>query len=511
MNELPSKQRSSTPWPLLFLLILALAAGGFALFNTMDDQPPWLAALLGTQQAKGPAADGEQAPRVQLPVTGRINDQTAAQASDQAAGQASDQAAGQTGPGLVLPSLPPPAPSAAELPGTAGNALPPADQAENASPAAAPVTEAAPQAEAAQQAETTPEAAGAENSAPEQVAVGGQEAAGGQEPAVNATPARGEAAALSGPDEATGNETPDTVILYGKARPVTRSGSVVRGSIPEGQKAAARTPGAAAPGGDSVVTPAFADDLARFLADNYWPQGTHTLARSRGISTAGVKWANLRYGGQLKGFSGDKSRPERLRERVLVYAFMPSMIQGLYGLYRDYFFAALEEQALARADGPQGAYFTNAQVADMFALYAGMAKDLAGCVQAYRSVPGMRNQVASYADAYTGADSAFKRYMESMRTDGADKDDLADRYYEAVRRRENSHRGLARALRSGSGARLDDDSLVYTALWLYRRGPDNGAALSALEDVCRDSALRLESLEARYRQQPPRQIARHPD
>jgi hypothetical protein len=45
---------------------------------------------------------------------------------------------------------------------------------------------------------------------------------------------------------------------------------------------------------DSIVGMGFINDLARFLADNYWPAGTHPSARGQAASTADIKWANLK-------------------------------------------------------------------------------------------------------------------------------------------------------------------------------------------------------------------------
>jgi hypothetical protein len=469
MDEPKLKQRAGTPWPLLAFLLLSLAAGGFALFGVVEEKPAWLASLMDTRQAeKAPEPPANEPPRAPFPITPQA-------------------------PGPV----PPPAVPSTPFP-TAG--FPLSEARESATPD--PATDAPAASEDGERAS----AVAAEAPEPDQGAHSGPETAPDNDPdaAESSAPSRKPDAAR--PDAPAGDD--DGVILYGKARPLTRGGNVVRGEIPPGQRPASFSRRAFS-GGDSLVTPDFVEDFARFLADNYWPRGTHTLARNRGVSTAGVKWANMRYGAQLHGFHGDKSRPDRLRQRVMDYVFMPSMIRGLYGLYQGHFFSALENQALARGEGPQGAYFTNAQVADMFALYATTANELAGCVRAYRGAPGVRAQVSAYADAHTEADSAFKRFMESMQAGEADKGPLSERYYESVRRRESARRSLARSLRGNGG--LDDDSLVYVALWLYRRGPGQDSALSALEEICADSAARLKEMEARYRALPARQIARPGD
>ena len=290
------------------------------------------------------------------------------------------------------------------------------------------------------------------------------------------------------------------VVLYGKGRPVTAGGSVVRGDIPPGQDLGqARVP---ASGQDSVVGLGLVQDLARFLAANYWPAGTHPMAKARGISTAGIKWANHRYGGQLHGFSTGHDNPALERQHVLQYVFMPSMLKALYGLYDNRFYEAMRAEAGLQKRGENNTPLSPAQTAEMFGIYSGMAKDLAGAVRAYADTPHIRPLVAAYAKATDNAAAAFARHSESREhADAITRSEAAEAYRQALRERERARETLAAAMRrSGAGRSIDSESLVYTAQWMYRRGENSRAALDALAGILEDCAGRFAGLEREYRE-----------
>ena len=292
------------------------------------------------------------------------------------------------------------------------------------------------------------------------------------------------------------------VVLYGKGRPVTPEGGVVRGDIPLGQeKRGARMDPA---GQDSIVGLALVQDLARFLAENYWPAGTHPMAGEHGISTAGVKWANTRYGGQLRGFEAGSDDSAQTRKRVLNYVLMPSMVRALYGLYDDRFYESLQSEAAAQKRGPGKSPLAPAQMAEMFGIYSGMAANLAGAVRAYVHTPHLRPLVAAYAQASQETAAAYAAYTESRdHANAIRQSETAQAYQNALKHREQAKSTLASAMRrGGAGQGLDADSLVYTAQWLYRRGDQSAPALSALAEILDDCALRLSALAREYRGLP---------
>lgn len=449
MTEFASGKRRTTSWPLLALFFFAVCAGAFALYSILNESPDFFS-FPAREDARRPIAATEH---------------------------------------------PEPTPLTADIPGEISA---PIDL--GASPqtvAGETFAEAPPDSEMPPE---TPE----EPVAPEEGYLPEVPAASEVRPTAPASDrAFGEDAGTRENPEAT-NDQSAADVLYGKGKPVNDEGALVRGDIPAGQTPllSSDLPSAR----DSVLGPALVDDLAGFLADNYWPAGTHPMAVNKGISTAGLKWANMRYGAQLHGFTVDHTDPHAARARVLQYVYMPSMIRSLYRLYEDRFFTVLENAGLERASGAQGGAFSNGQLADMFATYAAMASGFSGCMDAYRNTPGIQALVAAYADASDAANNAYKVFMDNEGRAGGE--DAARRYQGAIMRREQQRERLAAALRRGGNTRpLDADSLVYAALWLHRRGDGKNAAVAALSEVFRSAAERLRGLEKTYRQRPAREIA----
>lgn len=253
-------------------------------------------------------------------------------------------------------------------------------------------------------------------------------------------------------------------------------------------------------GGDLVVLPAFVDDIATFLARNYWPKGTHPSAGKSGITTASLRWANLRYGADLRGLEG--------RQAVLHHVLTPGAISKLYALYADSFVNALSRAAGARVVGEDGAgrFLTDAEKKEMFTIYAAYAASVANALERYAATPGMAVKVAAYADAEARLEEANKMYIESViahenSMDGADKnlvtasrfkrDKDAATYQKRVREREAARRDLVTAMSGGKAADESNDTLVYVAFWAYRRGPDSTPGLKAGAKAFADIGVRL--------------------
>ncbi len=236
----------------------------------------------------------------------------------------------------------------------------------------------------------------------------------------------------------------------------------------------------AARGEDPMIRLSFVADLARYLADSYWPAGTHPAAKDHGITTAGVKWTNLTFGGSLRGFGVSRDSGAIGRAKVLAYALNSEMLNALYTMYGKRFFQAMAK-ARSGADGRPA--LTPAQRAEMYALYAVQARALAGTIRAYCLADGLERTMAAYSDAENVAADAYERLLMHS-ADDATRVELQREYQRAIIRREQARELLASSLRrAGNTGGMDTDSLVYVASWLARRGPGKGAAFQTLADI----------------------------
>ena len=267
-------------------------------------------------------------------------------------------------------------------------------------------------------------------------------------------------------------------------------------------------PAEAAQSEDSVVRMAFITDLAQFLVENYWPKGTHPSARSRGISTVSLKWANMRYGADLKGFprQGD---PLQVRSVILRYLLNAATVEKLYAAYADRFIAELNKAASGHTVGGKGNErpLTQAEKQEMFALYATQARALAAALKTYADDGGMRGRVEAllqseqavyaanlvYLDAMADYERAQdERKKSAMSTAKASLDTAAKEYQLRIQARGRAQEALEKAMGASSSARaLGDDSLVYSAAWAYRRGEGKAPALRALAQTLENTAARL--------------------
>jgi hypothetical protein len=251
---------------------------------------------------------------------------------------------------------------------------------------------------------------------------------------------------------------------------------------------------------------AFVKDLAVFLTANYWPAGSHPLAVSQGISTADLRRANSKYGAQLDGFRISQANPASGRQRILSHVLTPSMVKGLYALYQDRFIEALVQEAATsrRSLGGTERSLNSAETAHMFRLYAGQARGLAGAIRAYFSAGNSAELVAACLAAEEKAVAARVRLQEAMADNPASRRTKAgSEYQRAVIRRDQERANLAAALRrSGNTRGLDADSLVFAAIWLHRRPPEQAPALQGLIAVMEDLASRLEARSGSFQSAP---------
>ncbi|MDL2307524.1 hypothetical protein LJC48_05815, partial [Desulfovibrio sp. OttesenSCG-928-C06] len=252
-------------------------------------------------------------------------------------------------------------------------------------------------------------------------------------------------------------------------------------------------------GEDSVVTLDFIDDLAGYLVRNYWPAGSHPSAREHGVSTAGIKSANQRYGIDLKGFAGSNTAVRdyyRDRGLILSYVFMPSMIEALSNLYADRFADALVQAAARPIVSSSGVerHLTPADTAEMLEYYAGYSRSLGSALLAYANNTDAPSVVNVLNRAEMESFAAHTRYLDAklaqeVAQEAGDNERMAEAEKDAVRlervyhlsrgKQKSSEDAVYQMMLQGNARNLDRTSLIYIACWLNRRGPDSYYAVKA--------------------------------
>ncbi|MCH5277072.1 MAG: hypothetical protein J1E80_04465 [Desulfovibrionaceae bacterium] len=232
---------------------------------------------------------------------------------------------------------------------------------------------------------------------------------------------------------------------------------------------------------DSVVTMDFFRDMARWLVDGYRPPAR---AGQRGRTMRSLISANMRYGAGLSGLRHAGGDPVRGRGAVLQYVYTPGMLDALYRLYVDRFMAEVARAALEARPGKKP--LTDAQAADMLTVYAGAFRQVAAALRGVASVPDLDRSVQAVREAgqeVVRANSLFAETLyayEEARDGGraAEAERLRQKLRErsrvterAVQSRNSARQALADAIRRGAGGRTPgEDSLVYLAEWVQRRG-----------------------------------------
>ena len=248
---------------------------------------------------------------------------------------------------------------------------------------------------------------------------------------------------------------------------------------------------------DSVVTPRFVSDMAAWLASGYVP--SHHEGRSGRTSVTLIQ-ANFRYSnsGTLRSVERD---PLKSRSSILNYAFTPGMLEVLYQMYSPSF---LEEMERAARESRRRT-LSDAQVADMFDVYADRFRRLAVSLDAAASVdlPALSGAIRREAAHEAEANDNFARaYMAlSLARESGNRDEVAiqsRRMAESTRvagmyaeRQERARNDMAYAIqRKADGKALSSSELLFLGEWLSRRNC-SVEAVKAAADVCRRMAEQM--------------------
>jgi hypothetical protein len=319
---------------------------------------------------------------------------------------------------------------------------------------------------------------------------------------------------------------PPPVHSVGVAAPgISANGTLIQGTMPAAADltaaVSARNAGAitaspdanaapAAPAGvmplqgeDSVIRPDFVHDLANWLVARYKPapQG------GKGQINAGIQAANMRYGANMRGMERQGKDPAGARAYILRYAFNPSMLEALYGIYAD---RLVDETARTALAPDQGKALNEAQLDDLYTTYAGFFADLAGAVNGIAALPDLKERIETVNRANQQTIVLHRQITENVFAldEAREKQDtssipgiearienLNGRYRTSLQGQSNARAALVSAVRkSGPAQRLDDDSVLFLALWIERRMDKQADAL----DAARKASALLYDLSYRF-------------
>ncbi len=244
---------------------------------------------------------------------------------------------------------------------------------------------------------------------------------------------------------------------------------------------------------DNRVRADLVDDLAAFLVSRYKPAGNGQLNVS-------VKNLNNRYGQKVnKAETGG-------RAGFLRYAFQPTMLNGLYGLYVNRFLVSLDSEA-------QGKNLDERQKRQLHTAIAGRALMVATALDTIVASPDLTKLRKNFDDRtqavvdISGQMTNTTFELNEMRERKAPRDQLAAmqlrvdglaaKYRRSLDERDTAQRQLVAALRKGPGQSLDDDSLLFLAQWVTRRMNEGGHAKSSVQsasNILRDLARRCAAI-----------------
>ena len=196
---------------------------------------------------------------------------------------------------------------------------------------------------------------------------------------------------------------PQAELLARVDRAMTSNGAAAPDGDSASGKVTDQAPAPAAEHRDSVVTPRFVSDMAGWLASKYIP--SHHEGRG-GRSAVTLVQANARYSnsGTLRSVERD---PLKSRSSILDYVFTPGMLEALYRMYSPAFIEEMERSARASRRTP----LTDAQVADMFEVYAEKFRRLAVSLEASSAVdlPALSAAILREAGHESEANESFAR------------------------------------------------------------------------------------------------------
>ena len=254
------------------------------------------------------------------------------------------------------------------------------------------------------------------------------------------------------------------------------------------------------PSSEDVVIPFIVvQDIARDMVNGYWPKGFHMLASTSGVVTTGFSFVNTRYGSRLVAQFGAPHASVEARGSLIAYLLAPSMVDGLYTLYSERFIRLVNRHAQERVYMRNGSThtLTNAEIAEMYGLYAQVARNNSGCIKAYSQSQEIQYITGKFLRAEEKLTKAYMEYQERVvasENQGIPLSRQADKDYRLkVVEHEVARQNVIASFRRFTDTRnMDTSDLVFLAKWLNRRSTTHQQGLIALATALEKLALRME-------------------
>lgn len=236
---------------------------------------------------------------------------------------------------------------------------------------------------------------------------------------------------------------------------------------------------------DAVVKVGFISDLAKWMVSAYQP-----ASRGSGKLAINLQAANLRYGVGMKGLSWIGDDLPKGRSEAINYVFTPGMLDGLYRLYIGRFMDGMTEAMQQPASGNP---LSATQQRGLYQLYARQFRAVSGALQGVGAMTDFSSRVERLHKAAQHVVEANARYSEltfaldEARERHTDSAGLAQKveaaaatYQQSLIDRERTREAFAAQIRKNPAARaLDDETLIYVALWIERRVKNDPARMDA--------------------------------
>ena len=235
---------------------------------------------------------------------------------------------------------------------------------------------------------------------------------------------------------------------------------------------------------ETIVTEVFLDNLAQYVADNYYPAGTLPYKAKSGFSTASFKSINMHFGLNLRGLMPEAQNLVTARKDIWSYLLTPNKLAELSKSETDQFLDLVEEKGiLAERKFIEGDSFsmrelTRTQRAEMFRISAQSVRHVAAVLKAVSDNPDLVQALDSYIMASNKVESAngiFQLdldYSHETQTESARKrvSHSGKLLKEYITIREKIKSGIVDKIKSYCAGQCDKpDDIFYIAKWVFRR------------------------------------------